>query len=128
VATVFQFALKTDGSDLVIWVLKSLQQFLGLDLKTKWMTICRLRHKTDGGRTAWDTRRDLAVCFGWTQVALGFSSQTLRLAEARLRVVHVASSQRLRRVEVEDERVNAIDCVEPFYPKIVIFMYYVLSA
>jgi hypothetical protein len=44
--------LKTDSSDLVIWASKSPRQFLGLGLKTQWASICRLRHKTDGGRSA----------------------------------------------------------------------------
>jgi hypothetical protein len=47
--------LKTGSSGLVIWASKSQRQFLGLDLKTKWGTVCRLRHKTDGGRSGWDT-------------------------------------------------------------------------
>jgi hypothetical protein len=54
--------LKTDSSGLVIWVSKSPRQFFGLGLKTKWASVYRLRHKTDGGRSARDTRRDLAVC------------------------------------------------------------------
>jgi hypothetical protein len=57
--------LKTGSSDLVIWASKSLRQFLGLDLKTKQVSVYRLRHKTDGGWSAWDTRRDLATCFVW---------------------------------------------------------------
>jgi hypothetical protein len=44
--------LKTDNSGLVIWALKSPQRFLGLGLKTKWASICRFHHKTDGGRSA----------------------------------------------------------------------------
>jgi hypothetical protein len=56
--------LKTDSSGLVIWALKSLRRFLDLCLKIKRASVCRLCHKTDGGRSAWDTRRDLAVCFG----------------------------------------------------------------
>jgi hypothetical protein len=60
--------LKTGISGLVIWISKSLRQFLGLDLKIKWASVCRLRHKTDGGRLARDTRRDLVVCFTWKQV------------------------------------------------------------
>jgi hypothetical protein len=47
--------LKTGSSGLVIWASKSLQRFLGLGLKTKWASVCRLRHKTDGGRSARDT-------------------------------------------------------------------------
>jgi hypothetical protein len=49
-------ALKTDSSGLVIWVSKSPRRFLGLGLKTKWASVCRLRHKTNGGRLARDTR------------------------------------------------------------------------
>jgi hypothetical protein len=44
--------LKTDSSDLVIWVSKSPRRFLGLDLKTKWDSVCRLRHKTNRWRSA----------------------------------------------------------------------------
>jgi hypothetical protein len=55
--------LKTGSFCLVIWVSKSPRRFLGLDLKTMWASVCRLHHKTDGGRSAWDTRRDLAACF-----------------------------------------------------------------
>jgi hypothetical protein len=53
---------KTDSSGLVIWASKSPRWFLGLSLKIKWASICRLRHKTDGGRSTRDTRRDLATC------------------------------------------------------------------
>jgi hypothetical protein len=48
--------LKTSNSSLVIWVSKSQRRFLGLGLKTKRVSVCRLRHKTDGGRSARDTR------------------------------------------------------------------------
>jgi hypothetical protein len=60
--------LKTGSSSLVIWASKLSRQFLGLGLKTKWASVCRLHHKTDGGRSAWDTRRDLAACFTWKEV------------------------------------------------------------
>jgi hypothetical protein len=73
--------LKTGSSDLVIWASKSLRQFLGLGLKTKQALVCRLHHKTDGGRMAQDTHRDLAACFAWKQVALRFPSLASRLAE-----------------------------------------------
>jgi sorbitol-specific phosphotransferase system component IIBC len=43
--------LKTSSSGLVIWASKSQQQILGLSLKTMWASVCRLRHKTDGGRS-----------------------------------------------------------------------------
>jgi hypothetical protein len=53
--------LKTDSSGLVIWVSKSLRRFLGLGLKTKQTSVCRLRHKINGGRSVRDMRRDLAT-------------------------------------------------------------------
>jgi hypothetical protein len=54
--------LKIDSYGLVIWPIKSLQQFLGLGLKTKWAMVYQLYLKTDGRmKTAWDTRRDLAA-------------------------------------------------------------------
>jgi hypothetical protein len=49
----FGLGLKTDSSGWVIWALKSPRRFLGLGLKTKQTSVYRLRHKTDGGRTAW---------------------------------------------------------------------------
>jgi hypothetical protein len=66
--------LKTGSFGLMIWVSKSPRRFLGLGLKTKQASVCRLRHKTDGGRLAWDTRRDLAACLAWKQVWIGFPS------------------------------------------------------
>jgi hypothetical protein len=60
--------LKTSSSGLVICDSKSPRRFIGLCLETKWASLCRLRHKTDGGSSARDTRRDLAVCFTWKQV------------------------------------------------------------
>jgi hypothetical protein len=55
--------LKTGSSGLMIWTLKSPRRFLGLCLKTKRASVCRLRYKTDGGRSTWDMCRDLAACF-----------------------------------------------------------------
>jgi hypothetical protein len=67
--------LKTGSSGLVIWASKSLRRFPGLGLKTDGgMSVCRLLHKIDGGRSARDTHRDLAACLAWKQVWLGFSS------------------------------------------------------
>jgi hypothetical protein len=66
--------LKTDSSGLLIWASKSPRRFLGLGLKTKWALVYRLRHKTDGGRSVRDTRRDLAACLASKQVWLGFLS------------------------------------------------------
>jgi hypothetical protein len=70
----FGLGLKTGSFGLVIWVSKSPRRFLGLGLKTKRASVCRLRHKTDRGRSARDTRRDLAACFTWKQVWLWFPS------------------------------------------------------
>jgi hypothetical protein len=47
--------LKTGNSGLVIWASKSPRRFLGLGLKTKRASVCRLCHKTNGGRSARDT-------------------------------------------------------------------------
>jgi hypothetical protein len=49
--------LKTGSSGLVIWSKKSPRRFLGLGLKTSQASVCRLRHKTDGGRSVWDASR-----------------------------------------------------------------------
>jgi hypothetical protein len=68
--------LKTGSSGLVIWASASPRRFLGLGLKTKWASVCRLRQKTDGGRSARHTCRDLVACFAWKQVSLGFPSLT----------------------------------------------------
>jgi hypothetical protein len=68
--------LKIGSSGLVIWTSKSPRRFLGLDLKIKWASVCRLRHKTDEGRSARDTRRDLAACLALKQVWLGLPSLT----------------------------------------------------
>jgi hypothetical protein len=68
------FGLKTGSFGLVIWVSKSPRRFLGLGLQTKQVSVYRLRYKTDGGRSVWDTRRDLASCFMWKQIWLGFPS------------------------------------------------------
>jgi hypothetical protein len=59
----FGLDIKTGSYSLVIWASKSPRRFLGLGLKTNQATVYRLRHKTDGRVTAWDTRRDLVVCF-----------------------------------------------------------------
>jgi hypothetical protein len=70
----FGLGLKTGSYGLVILTLKSPRQFLGFGLKTKHASICRLRHKINGRRLAWDTRRDLASCFALNKVWLGFPS------------------------------------------------------
>jgi hypothetical protein len=66
--------LKTGSFGLMIWASKSLRRFLGFGLKTKWALIFWLCHKTNGGRSVRDTCRDLAACFTWKQVWLGFPS------------------------------------------------------
>jgi hypothetical protein len=114
--------LKTGDYDLVIWASKSPRRFLGLSLRTKQASVCQLRHKIDVRATAWDTRRDLATCFPWKQVWLGFSSPASRLAEARRRVVHMAPLRRLRRSQVEDGQVDAMGCVGRCYPCFAVFV------
>jgi hypothetical protein len=54
----FGLSLKTGSSGLVIWGSKSPRWFLDLSLKTKQTLVCRLRHKTNGGRSAWDMHRN----------------------------------------------------------------------
>jgi hypothetical protein len=60
--------VKTGSSGLMIWTSKSLRRFLGLSVKTKWASICRLHHKTNEGRSTWDTLRDLVACFTYKQI------------------------------------------------------------
>jgi hypothetical protein len=67
-----------------------------------------------------DTRRDQAACFTWKQVALVFLSLALRLADTRLRVVHMALSRRLCRDKAKNGRLDATANVRLFYPKIII--------
>jgi hypothetical protein len=98
---------------------KSQWRFYGLGLKIKQASVCRLRHKTDRGKTTRDTHRDLSACFAWKQVMLGFPSMAIRLVD-KGRVVHMASSRRLHQVEAEDRRVDTMGCIGPFYPKIVV--------
>jgi hypothetical protein len=72
--------------------------------------------------TTWDTRRDLAACFSWKQVGLGFSSLESRLVEVRRRVVHVTPSLRLRQTQVDDGRIDAMGCVGPCYLCFAVFI------
>jgi hypothetical protein len=74
---------------------------------------------------AWGTRRDLVACFTWKQVGLGFPSLALRLAEVRRREVQMAPSRRSHEDRIEDGRVNAMGCVRPCYPYVIVF--YVLG-
>jgi hypothetical protein len=99
----FQFGPQNGSYSLVIWASKLLLRFLGLVLKTKLTTICRLRHKTDlRMKMVRSTRQDLVACFTWKQVRLGFPVWPKRLVESWRRVVRVTPSRRLCRVHVED--------------------------
>jgi hypothetical protein len=53
--------LKTGSFGLVIWASKSPKRFLRFSLKTKRASVCQLRHKTNRGRSAWGTHRDLSA-------------------------------------------------------------------
>jgi hypothetical protein len=118
----FDLSLKTASYGLVIWTSKSPRRFFSLGLKTKQATVCRLRHKTNGRATTWDTRRNLADYFTWKQDRLTFPSLASRLAKAGQREVHAAPSGRLRWSQVEDERVDAMGCVGLCYPCYVVFI------
>jgi hypothetical protein len=61
----FGLDLKTSIYGLVIWASKSLRRFLALSLKIKHASVCQLRHKTNGVRSARYTHRDLVTCFAW---------------------------------------------------------------
>jgi hypothetical protein len=75
---------KTDSCGLVIWPMKSPWWFLGLGLKTMRDVVCQLCNKSHRSmKMARDTRRDLAACFAWKQVGLGFPSLATRQAEAQ---------------------------------------------
>jgi hypothetical protein len=71
---------------LLIWPTKSPWWFLGFGLKTKWAMVCRLWHKTNERmKTVRDARQDLAACFAWRWVGLGFPNLASRLAECHTR-------------------------------------------
>jgi hypothetical protein len=117
--------LITGSYGLVILPIKSSRRFLGLGLKTKWAMVCQLCHKTDGRmKTAWDTSRDLAACFAWKRVGLGFPSFASKQANERRRVVHVASSRRSHGSEAEDGQFDGVRCsaveVGPKYPSLAV--------
>jgi hypothetical protein len=57
----YGLGIKIGSSGLVIWASKSPRRFLGLGLKTKQASVCRLRHKTDEGRPARDTSRSSSL-------------------------------------------------------------------
>jgi hypothetical protein len=50
------------------------------------------------------------------------SQSGLKTGGEAVRMVHIASSQRFRRVKAEDGRVNAMDCIEQFYLNFTIFV------
>jgi hypothetical protein len=66
--------LKTGSFGLLIWALKSPRRFLGLSFKIKWASVCRLHHKSDGGRSAWDTSRSSGLLYVEASLARVFQS------------------------------------------------------
>jgi hypothetical protein len=67
-------SLKTGSYSLVICDSKSPRRFLSLDLKINRASVCRLRHKTDGGRSTQDTYRDLGFASRESKSARVFQS------------------------------------------------------
>jgi hypothetical protein len=68
-------------TDLGLKIIATISWFGPKNMQT---TVYQLRHKTDRRmKMAWDTCRDLAACFAWKQVGLGFPSLSSRLVEAR---------------------------------------------
>jgi hypothetical protein len=118
----FGLGLKTGSSDLVICASKSSRRFLSLCLKTKWTTVCQLHHKTNERRLAMGHALRSSVLLHVEASQTRVSQFVSKLAEARWRVVHVASSWRSRGVKAEDGCVDVTGCVRPFYPKIVVFI------
>jgi hypothetical protein len=57
------FASKSLGCFSPVWPQNRQLRFGDLGIKTKQVLVCRLCHKTDGGRTARDMRRDLVAYF-----------------------------------------------------------------
>jgi hypothetical protein len=49
------------------------------------------------------------------------SQCSLKTGRGMAQMVHVASSRRSHGDEVEDERVDAVDCIGLFYPNFVVF-------
>jgi hypothetical protein len=117
----FGLSLKTDSYDLVICATKLTWRFLGLGLKTKWVMIYRLCHKTDGRmKTTQDTRQDLVACFIWKQVRL--SQSGLKTGEGAARLLYMASSRRSCRNKAEDGRIDMMCCIVLFYLNFIIFI------
>jgi hypothetical protein len=99
-----------------------------------------LRHKTDGGGTAWDTHRDLAACVRLkasrargpkSGLNTGVGVTTGGARDTIAKVASGSSGRRtgrcdgLRRDQVKDRRIDATGCVGPCYHYFVIF--YVLD-
>jgi hypothetical protein len=78
--------LKTNSHGLVIWASKSPQLFLGLGLKTKQASVCRLRHKTDEGRSVRYMHQDLAASQSFLK-----TGRCMTTGGARYTIVEVAS-------------------------------------
>jgi hypothetical protein len=71
--------LKTSSSSLVICASKPPRRFLGLGLKTKHASVCRLCHKTNGRRMACDT------C--WSGGLLCLEASRARVSQSDLKTV-----------------------------------------
>jgi hypothetical protein len=83
-----------------------------------WFVSCVTKSTEEDRRGHTSRSSSLLV---WKQVWVGFPSLTWRLRKARRQVVHMAPSRRLRRRQVEDERVDATGCIGAYYPTIAVF-------
>jgi hypothetical protein len=105
----FGLGLKTGSCGLVIWPIKSPRRFLGLCLKNKLATVCRLCHKTNGLLHLEMSRARV-------------SQSSVKTSGGTTRMVHMASLQRSRGDEAEDGRGDETDCIRFFYPSFVVFI------
>jgi hypothetical protein len=110
--------VETGRYGLVIWASKSPRRFFVWALKPSglWFVGCttkRLRGWRWRGSSGF-------LCLQASQARIFQSG--LKTGGGAMRMVHVTSSQRSRRVQVEDGRVDAMGRIRPFYPYFAIFI------
>jgi hypothetical protein len=122
-SVVDDFSVWTSKPAATVWWFGSKNhRLLILCLKTKRITVCRLRHKTDGRmKTTWGTYQDLVACFVWKQGELGFINLVSRLMKVRWWVVYVTPSRRLRWVQIKNGWIDTTGCIGSSYPSFTVF-------